>query len=451
VPNNTEGEQQLPWFGASFALTVGCGMLISGRLGDVYGYRNMVAVGYVIFAVSSALLGLAAYVGGGGDGAVIYFIILRALQGLGPAITVPNSVALLSHAFHGHRKTLAFALYGATAPLGFVLGAVFSSLFAQLVWWPWAFWVLGMVCVLLAGLAFLLVPQEVGAASHPEAPLDVLGASVGVTALVLIVYAFNEGPIVGWDRPYVYLLLLAGLLALAAFVWLEGRLDPDAAIMPLDIWWQPGFAGVLLCLALGWGSFGTFIFYTLQLLQVFRGDSVLLISAEFAPVAVSGLCATLFMSWLHRRVSGQVIMGLAELAFCLGSLLIAVAQPDATYWSYIFCALLAAPFGMDMSFPAASLIVSNALPRKRQGVGASLVNTTVNVSISLGLGIASTVQAAVQGGDALRGQRGALYTGIGMAGAGLLCAVFFALRSGFKAAAPALPPTPQTPSTPVAV
>ena len=82
---------------------------------------------------------------------------------------------------------------------------------------------------------------------------------------------------------------------------------------------------------------------------------------------------------------------------------------------------------MDMSFPAGTIILSNSMPREHQGLGASLVNTIVNYSISIGLGIAGTVEVHVNrnGHDMLRGFRGAWYTGIGLSGLGVMVALLF--------------------------
>jgi MFS family permease len=81
--------------------------------------------------------------------------------------------------------------------------------------------------------------------------------------------------------------------------------------------------------------------------------------------------------------------------FCIGNILVATAPPDQTYWAEIFVATLITPFGMDISFPAASLIVSNTIPEQQQGVAASMVNMAINWSISFGLGIAGTVQSQI--------------------------------------------------------
>ena len=120
-------------------------------------------------------------------------------------------------------------------------------------------------------------------------------------------------------------------------------------------------------------------------------------------------------------------MAIALLAFCIGNILAATAPVAQTYWIQTFLSLVVTPWGMDMSFPAGTLILSNSMPKEHQGVAASLVNTIVNYSISIGLGIAGTVEVHVNDDnqDMLRGFRGAWYTGIGLSGLGVILAVAF--------------------------
>lgn len=98
-----------------------------------------------------------------------------------------------------------------------------------------------------------------------------------------------------------------------------------------------------------------------------------------------------------------------------------------TYWAQMFVSTLIAPFGMDISFPAASLVVSNSMPTHQQGVAASMVQTVINWSISFGLGIAGTVtsESTKRGSTVLEGLRGGLYVGIGLSGAAVIVALLF--------------------------
>lgn len=145
---------------------------------------------------------------------------MRAMQGIGPAFLLPNGVALLGRAYPpGPRKNLVFSIFGLTAPTGFIVGALFSSLIAQFGWWPWIYWANCIACLLFAGLSWGFIPPMDGYNPEREmkGSLDLPGCLTGVTGLILINFAFNQGPVVGWPTVYVYVLLIVGFLFMGAF------------------------------------------------------------------------------------------------------------------------------------------------------------------------------------------------------------------------------------------
>jgi MFS family permease len=412
---------ELPWTLAAYSLTVGVFIMITGRLGDIFGHKLLVMIGYIMFSIFSFFTGLAGYFNNG-----IYFHIMRAFQGIGPTMLLPNAVALLARAYPvGLRKSIVFSIFGATAPAGFILGGLFGSIFAQFVWWPWAHWSLAIFCYILAIFTYIVVPTELSRPVHPTGKTDVLGAIIGVTGLILFIYCWNEGPVAGWDKPYVYGVLIGSIVIIAIFVFVEMRTEEP--IMPLSIWSVPGFPGVLGCMALGWASFGIFIYYIVQFLENIRNASPLLTTAMLTPLVIFGVVATITVSQLYGRIPAHYLLMASMIFFCVGNILIATAPADQTYWGQVFVATILTPFGMDISFPAASLVVSNRMPTHQQGVAASMLNTAINWSISLGLGIAGTVESEMikRKKTTLEGYRHALYAGVGLSALGVFIALVF--------------------------
>lgn len=173
------------------------------------------------------------------------------------------------------------------------------------------------------------------------------------------------------------------------------------------------------------------VFYTANLAVELRGASPLLLAAWYSPVILSGLLSALAVGKLLGHLSPAWMMVIGMVAYTLGSLLIATIPAQQTYWGQLFFSVLIMCVGMDSSFPAATLIVSNAMPPEYQGVGASLVTTVVNYSISLGLGFAGTVDREVSRGheaDLFRGYRGAFYMELGLAVLGLGLSLLFVLK-----------------------
>ncbi|KZF21109.1 MFS general substrate transporter [Xylona heveae TC161] len=417
----------LSWFSASYSLTVGTFILIAGRLGDMYGHRLMFCSGFIWFALWSLIAGLSVYSGH------VLFNFCRAMQGIGPAFILPNGLALLGRFYPpGPRKGMVFGMFGATAPNGFIVGAVFGSLFSQLAWWPWTYYSFAIACVGLSIGGYLIIPTMESSAAdnvHRRAGFDWAGSITGVTGLVLVNFAWNQGPAYGWDKPYVYILLIIGLIILGLFVFIELRAAQP--LVPLhSLSGETGY--VLACVAAGWSSFGIWIYYMFRFMLVTRHLTPLNAAAQMTPAGISGLLASMTTGFLIHKVPVARLMVVAMIAFCVGLILISTAPVHQTYWAQWFVAILVTPWGMDISFPASTIMLSNFVSHEHQGIAASLVATVVNYSISIGLGIAGTVEVQVAGGDPLKGFRCATWTGIGLAGMGIVISIIFAVRMSMK-------------------
>ncbi|KAJ5782242.1 hypothetical protein N7457_004016 [Penicillium paradoxum] len=423
----------LSWFIAGYSLTVGTFILVFGRCGDLFGYRRMFIIGFCWLALWSLVAGLSVYSN------YVLFIFARVLQGIGIAMLMPNSLALLGATYQpGKKKNMIFAVFGAIAPNSSVLGGVFSAIFSQLAWWPWTYWTQTIVCICCAVLGLLVIPPICRNTLTDRSfmgllkALDALGGACGIGGLVLVNVAWNQAPIVGWHQPYVYVLLIIGILFLAAFFYVEFRVA-EYPLIPFHAF-SRDVSFVLGCIACGWGSFGIWIYYSWRFLEVLRHSTPLLASAQFIPVGPAGIAACVATGWLMSRMRPGWIMVISMTAFTLGNVLISIAPVHQTYWALTFVCLLITPWGMDMSFPAATLLLSNSVERKHQGVAASLVTTVVNYSISLSLGLAGTVEVHVNNGgttpdDILKGYRGALYLAVGLGGLGMFLSMIYTVNS----------------------
>jgi len=411
---------QLSWFVAAYSLTVGTFILIAGRLGDIFGHKILFVTGFFWYGFWSLVAGLTVY-----PHSQIFFDVCRALQGIGPAMMVPNSLAILGRTYPpGRRKEMIFSIYGATAPNGFIVGAVFGTLLAEFASWPWEFYIMAITCCIFGTLAILVVPSCTPDTTNRT--FDYLGSLTGVAGLVLFNVAWNQAPIAGWSAPYVLVLLILGLLSLALFLFIETKV-PAPLIPRGTLSGKVGF--VLGCIVLGWASFGIWVYYWFQIIENLRHVTPLLAAAQVIPCGISGCCAALTTGYVLSRIPTSLVMAIAMLAFCLGNILLATMPVEQTYWSQAFVSTVVMPWGMDMSFPAATIILSDFVAKEHQGIAASLVVTVVNYSISIGLGIAGTTEVHVNNGgqDLLRGYRGAVYAGIGLSGLGCFFALYYVL------------------------
>lgn len=332
-------DAQLPWFPAAYSLTVGTFILFAGRLGDLFGYRRMFIVGWLWFALWSLLAGIAVY------SSQIFFDICRAIQGIGPAVLLPNALAILGRTYPpGGRKDMVFSIFGATAPGGFLLGAVFSSLLAQLAWWPWGYWILCIYCILLSGASFLVIPSDDPIAwPIPREKFDPWGTTVGVAGLILMNVAWNQAGVVGWQKSYNYVFIIVSVVLLGLFGYIETRVSHP--LLELGKF-APSTLYVLACLAAGWGCFGIWVYYLWQIFEVLREATPLLACAWYSPIALSGLCAAISTGFLLSKLKPMRIMLIAMTAFFVGTTLVTFMPVHQIYWAQTFVAVIVMPWGM---------------------------------------------------------------------------------------------------------
>jgi MFS family permease len=376
----------LSWLVAGYSLTVGTFILLSGRCGDVFGYKIMVIIGFAWFALWNVIAGFSAY--SPGSGGQVLLIFSRVLGGIGPAILLPNALGLLGATYsQGLKKNMIFSLFGACAPVGAVVGGTFAGLWS-LIWWPWTFWTFGIALAVLAALSVFILPSvtlspDMAKLSHRKklGELDLLGATIGITAMVLFNFAWNQAPGFGWEEAYIYVLLIVGVLLFPVFFWYESKVATKPLIPFQTLSMDVSF--VLICEACGWASFGKpplttssfltimmlissgiFVYYYIQILQTLRGTSPLLTMAQLSPLTVSGALASITTGQVISRIGPGWVMLISMLAFLVGSILVATMPVDQTYWKQAFVATIIMPWGMDMSFPAGTLIMSDTVGKR---------------------------------------------------------------------------------------
>ncbi|KAK6834501.1 major facilitator superfamily transporter [Apiospora arundinis] len=382
--------------------------------------------GFLWSALWACLAGAAYYSG------PALFTVCRVLQGMGAAMCLPNAIALLGAAYNpGRKKSLVFSAFAAMAPCGSIIGAAGGSAFA-LVWWPVAYWAFSFTLCIVAIIGYYAIPPAKTGKETPQTfrawlmELDIPGATAGVSALVLINFAFNQGHISGWNEPCIWEALIVGGILMCIFIMIECHYARNP-ILPLNAL-SPQVSLILGAVACGWACFGIWSFYTWQFLQVIRKLSPLLTTGWMSPIAVMGIFASMTTGMVLHKLGPPVAMLISMLAFTAATVLIATAPEDQTYWSQTFVGMLVISWGMDMSFPAATLLLSNSVSKKHQGIAASLVATVINYSMSIGIGIGGTVETQVTKGAVtkervLSGYRAALLTGVGLAGTGAIICI----------------------------
>ncbi|CAI7673538.1 unnamed protein product [Penicillium pancosmium] len=423
---------KLSWTISGYGLTLGTFVLIGGRLGDEFGNKAIFIIGMGWLALTSMMAGASVY------SSYPVYILARVLQGLGPALTVPNALAIMGKCFSEGPRNMGFAWFAASAPVGAMAGLLFGPLFAM-AWWPWIYWSQALGVAFLFAIAIVAIPNMPVEGEQNKRRtlretldrLDLPGGASGVIALVLFNFAWNQSLVTTWHEPYVYVCLILSLLFLAAFFYIELRLARypvlPVAVLTSDI------AFVFGCTAAGWSTFGIWLFYVIRISLNIGGQTPIQLAAWLSPILITGIGTALIVGKIINKVPASFIMLFAMLCYFITSLLMALRPVHSTYWTYFFFATIIATFAMDSSLPAATIIFSNAVPRQYQGMGSSVIMTIVVYSISLGLGFAGTIELQINNGgktaaDLLHGYRGTLWFSVGLTAFGTILALTFLLK-----------------------
>ncbi len=258
---NIRGQLQMStseatWPLIAFSLSLSTFLLPFGRLSDIYGGARVYFGGLIWLCVLSLAAGFSEN--------AFTLIILRALQGLGPAALLPSGVKLICSFYTpGPRINVVFAVYGTCAPLGFFVGILLASVSNEFLRWQWYFW-LGAI---LTGFLLLPTMYAIGGTKFAEkrrsADMDWLGLMLVVPGLTLTLFAITIGDAIPgqWGSPVRVEILITGVVFTSIFVYVEGWIAKSPMI-PYAKMASPNLKAVLLDLFLGSGCIGIFIQYT---------------------------------------------------------------------------------------------------------------------------------------------------------------------------------------------
>ncbi|KZV66056.1 MFS general substrate transporter [Peniophora sp. CONT] len=405
------------WIAASYPLTQGAFILPGGRLGALYGHKNMMALGgliWVAFTLGSAFAP-----------SFIVLCVLRGLSGMGGGIMVSNCIALLGITFPpGRMRNLAFGLFGSSAPVGAAGGGLLGGIIVQFAPWKYVFIAMAIAGAIVFGVAFLSTPHD--SPADKNGSLDLVGSYLGVGALFLFNFVWNQAPAVGWPTVYTYVLLIVSLLHAVAFiVW--SRSYARNPIIPFTIWTRPSFGPLLLAVFLTLMAFGIFLWYLVMWELNVRHYTNTAIGGSVAPFIVVGGIMASVGAWLVPRLRAQYILGLGVSVVLCALILVGTMPAQQIYWAQAFPATLIVGAGPDLIITAAQVIASNSVRRHEQGTAGSLIGVLQTYGLSTGLGFAGTVEVYVNDGgkNAVKGYRGALFLAVGFCVLALVIDVLF--------------------------
>ncbi|TDW18821.1 MFS transporter [Kribbella kalugense] len=420
----------LQWVINAYTLLFGGFLLLGGRMADLLGPRRVFTAGLLLFGVTSLIAGL--------SNSPEFLIAARAVQGLGGALLSPAALAILTMTFaHGRERNIAMGVWGGLAGLGGTLGVVAGGVLVDSLSWQWVFFV--NVPIVLALVA--LIPVFVRDVRHSTGrrTFDTLGAVLGTGGLLSVVYGVVRSEPAGWGSFEVVGVLTAGVLMLAAFVFVESR--SAAPLVPLRLFRSRALSVSGATLALNGAGFLSMFFLTAIYLQQVRGDSALDAGIHFLPMGGAAIVGAVLASQLVQRVGTRTVQLAGAVLSLIGLLLLSQADAAGSYTSQLLPGLIIFGFGIiGVGVPGQISAVSEVRPAEA-GAASGVVNAMYQVGGALGLAIVTTLSITHTTNELTHGatQLQALQSGYER---GLLAAAAFAVANVFLTlAAPQLQPT----------
>jgi EmrB/QacA subfamily drug resistance transporter len=330
------GASNLPWVINAYLLPVGALTLLGGALGDHMGRRRLFHFGLLTFTLASAACAAAPSLG--------WLLAARGLQGLGAAVLLPNSLAILSGAFTGEARGRAIGTWAAVGALAGALGPIVGGWIVDTVGWRTIF-LINLPIAAAAGYLSWNYVEEL-TESIRAAPLDTSGAALATVALGLLTWSLTEASEPSGGHAGAWLAALSGCLLLGAFLWLEGRLQ-KRAIMPLDMFGAPTFVGLNLLTFFLYGSLGGLIVLLPFFLIRIAGWPAIAAGASLLPVPLLIGFGSRLMGRVSARHGERLPLIVGSSLVAIGLALYARVGADAIeYWRDIFAPTILVAIGM---------------------------------------------------------------------------------------------------------
>jgi EmrB/QacA subfamily drug resistance transporter len=367
---------QILWVLNGYSLFYAVLLITSGRLGDIFGPRNMFAAGVVVFTIASAFSGLAHD--------PLQLILSRGAQGFGAAMLAPQGLPIMTTIFPPEKRGAVFAIYGSLAGLAVLLGPVVGGFIVTHFGWRWIFYVNIPIGVLTFVSALAIVPDLRPGRRHR---LDLGGVVLASLGLLGVIFGLIEGQRYDWGTVWAWItipeIIGAGVLVLATFVLVQWRRQDKEPLLPFVVFKDRNYTVMtLVMLAMGFAIVGVFLPMTIYYQSVL-GLSAFAAGLAIAPqplamVLMSGGAAAL----ANRYAKYLLIAGLS--LFAIGIAYIAwTAQVTSNRWSFV-PGLVIAGIGMSGIWTPVYSLATRDLKPQVAGVASGVISTVQELGAVIG-------------------------------------------------------------------
>jgi EmrB/QacA subfamily drug resistance transporter len=371
------GLSDILWILNGYILVYAVLLITAGRLGDLYGPKQLFLIGMVIFTASSAACGLA-----GSPGQMIIF---RIIQGIGGALLTPQTLSVITMIFPPAKRGAAFGIWGAVAGVSTVAGPTLGGWLVTSYSWRWIFFVNVPVGIIALVLAVIVMPNVKLNRKHK---LDVGGVLLSAASLFLITFGLIEGQPHNWGKVWgpitIPMVIGAGVVLLGLFLFLQYLERNAEPLVPFSLFKDRNFATMnFVVTAIGFGMLGLFLPLTIYLQSVL-GFSALRAGLTTAPMSIISMFVAPLAGRFADRVGGKWILFFGVGLFASGmGILISSAEVDSSQWS-LLPGLIVAGFGLGMTFAPLQTIAMRDVEPRQAGAASGIINTTRQLGAVIG-------------------------------------------------------------------
>lgn len=373
------GFSEVEWVMNAYLLVFAVLLITTGRLGDLYGRKLVFVVGLSVFTLASLACGLAPQVG--------WLIAFRAVQGLGGAMMMPNTLSIIANVFAPGERGKAMGFWGGVGGISLALGPSLGGVLADAASWRWIFFINVPIGVLLIAFALRYIPESTDPRSVKQ--IDYPGVAVLTASLFALTFALIEGQKYGWTSGLILGLFAGAVAGFIVFLWVQRRqVQP---LMDLVLFKNRTFSVTnLIALLLSFGMMGVF-FLLPVFLQAILGYSAVKAGLVMTPLAAIVIVASPTAGALSDRVGSKWLMFAGMLIAALGFYLTRRVMVTEGSWSSLVLPFVISGFGIGMVMPPSTSAVMGAVHQDKAGQASGVLSSVRQIGSVLGIAVMGAV------------------------------------------------------------